>query len=96
MTRIGSTRLPRRLGAPALALGAVLAFATSAGADEERVTDAQYQGVLGALEARGYRDVQGVEHDDGRLEADAVHPDGHAVEIELDVESFEILSEERD
>jgi hypothetical protein len=96
MTRIGSTRLPSGLGAAAFALGAALAFATPAAADDERVSDAQYEAVLAALEARGYRDVGDVELEHGRIEADAVHPDGHEVDLELDPESLEILSEERD
>ena len=97
MTRIGSTRLPSGLGAAAFRVGSRLSLRDAGGAaDDEHVSDAQYEAVLTALEARGYRDVGEIELEHGRIEADAVHPDGHEVDLELDPESLEILSEERD
>ena len=87
--------LLRAGSAGALALG--LAFAAPAAfADDERVTDDQYAKVKAALEAKGYEDVRDVEIDDGRFEADATHPDGHPVDLELDMTTLEIVHEKRD
>jgi hypothetical protein len=83
--------------AGALILGGVaLAASPAAAVDDDRVTDAQHEKIKAALEAKGYRDVRDVEIDDGRFEADATHPDGYAVDLELDMTTFEVVHEKRD
>ena len=89
--RLHSLLRPAAATAFALAIGAPAAVA-----DDERVTDDQFAKVKAALEAKGYRDVRDVEIDDGRFEADAIHPDGHAVDLELDMTTLEIVHEKRD
>lgn len=92
-TRIHS--LLRRGGAAALAIGIAVA-APAAFASDERVTDEQFAKVKAALEANGYTDIRDVEIDDGRFEADAIHPDGHPVDLELDMATLEIVHEKSD
>ncbi|RIL00909.1 MAG: peptidase [Proteobacteria bacterium] len=97
MERIRNAAKLRRLAAAPLALGLVFGVATTAAAgDDERVTDAQYEQVKKALEAKGYGDVRDVEIDDGRFEADAVTRDGAKVDLELDMQTLEVLHEKRD
>lgn len=90
------SRLIRPFAAPAVA-AALVAFATPALADDDRdATADEISRVTQALEGKGYRDVRDVEVDDGRFEADAVHPDGHQVDLELDMTTLEIVHEKRD
>lgn len=79
----------------ALAVGVALAPGAAL-ADDERVTDEQFAKVKAALEAKGYTDVRDVEIDDGRFEADAIHRNGYAVDLELDMSTLEIVHEKRD
>jgi hypothetical protein len=87
----------RRFAAPAcLALGLV-ALGPAAGADDDRPLAAEeLERVIRALESKGYRDVHDVEVDDGRYEVDAFNPAGQAVDLELDLQTLEIVHEKRD
>jgi hypothetical protein len=61
--------------------------------DERAATPEEEASILGALEAQGYSGVDDIEVDDGRFELDAISPSGQAVDLELDLVSFEILKE---
>jgi len=82
------------LGAP---LALALLAAGPALADEDRAgTAEELARVQAALEAKGYSDVHDLEVDDGRFEVDARSPAGESVDLELDLETLEILHEDRD
>jgi hypothetical protein len=82
----------------ALALPVALLGATQAVAgDDDRMASAEeIARVRAALEAKGYTEVHDVEVDDGRYEVDALNPAGQRVDLELDLESLEILDEDPD
>lgn len=48
------------------------------------------------LTTKGYTEIHDIEVDDGRFEVDARNPGGQAVDLELDLETLEILYEDRD
>jgi len=87
----------RNLGL-SLALGALaLMGAGTARADDDRaVTPDEEQRIRTTLEQKGYKDVHDLEVDDGRFEVDAVSPAGDKVDLELELESLEILHEKKD
>ena len=86
---------PKRTAA-ALAI-ALAALAGPALADSDRNgTEQELARVRTALEAEGYRDVHDLEVDDGRFEVDAVNAQGQPVDLELDLETLEILYVDRD
>jgi hypothetical protein len=82
----------------ALALPIALLGATPAvaGEDDRMASAEEIARVRAALEAKGYTEVHDVEVDDGRYEADALNPAGQRVDLELDLESLEILDEDPD
>lgn len=85
------------LSVPALAVAALGFAAPTALADDDRnATPEEIARVTQALEAKGYRDIRDIEVDDGRFEVDAIHPDVYAVDLELDMQTLEILHEKRD
>lgn len=65
-------------------------------ADERPVTPEESRRITETLSAEGYTEIHDIEVDDGRFEVDARHPDGHEVDLELDLETLEILFEDRD
>lgn len=90
-------RTLRALSAPALVVAGLGFAAPAALADDDRnATPEEIARVTQALEARGYRDIRDIEVDDGRFEVDAIHPDVYAVDLELDMQTLEILHEKRD
>jgi hypothetical protein len=92
-----SKNRPTRLPALALALPLALLGASPAFADDDRaVTPEELARVSAALEAQGYSDVHDLEVDDGRFELEARNPAGEFVDLELDLETLEILHEDRD
>lgn len=97
MIRNPLLRALRRLAAPAMALALVGASAPAALADDDRpIAPEELERVKSSLEGKGYRDVHDVEIDDGRYEVDAVNPEGQQVDLELDLQTLEILHEKRD
>lgn len=88
----------RPLAAPALALALIGAVAPSVRADDDdrAATAEEIEKVKAALTGKGYTDVHDIEVDDGRFEVDATHPDGYRVDLELDLQTLEILYEKRD
>jgi hypothetical protein len=83
-----------------IALGLMLALAganvSRAGEDDRAATADELARVRSALEAKGYVDVHDLEVDDGRFEVDARNPRGEKVDLELDLQTLEILYEDRD
>ena len=80
-----------------LATALVAAAAAPALADSDRNgTEQELAQARAALEAKGYRDVHDLEVDDGRFEVDAVNAQGERVDLELDLETFAVLYEDRD
>jgi hypothetical protein len=80
-----------------LATALVAAAAAPALAVSDRNgTEQELARARAALEAKGYRDVHDLEVDDGRFEVDAVNAQGERVDLELDLETFEVLYEDRD
>lgn len=97
MIRNRTLRVLRPFAAPALALALVGAGAPAALADDDSdATASDVERVVTALEGKGYTHVRDIEIDDGRFEVDAIHPDGHPVDLELDMDTLEILHEKRD
>jgi hypothetical protein len=93
------TRNATALFTSALILGAVCltAWPATARADDDRsATPEETRRITEALTAQGYADVHDIEVDDGRFEVDARHPEGYAVDLELDLATLEILHEDRD
>jgi len=90
--------LLRLVAAPALAVGLLAAapLAAQARDDDRPATEEEIQKIRQALEAKGYTNVHDIEVDDGRFEVDARHPDGYEVDLELDLQTLEILYEKRD
>jgi len=88
----------RPFAAPALALALVGAVAPSVRADDDDrpVTAEEVEKVKAALTSKGYTDVHDIEIDDGRYEVDAIDAEGHRVDLELDLQTLEILHEKRD
>jgi hypothetical protein len=74
-------------------LGVAPAFASD---DDRAGTPEELARVRAALEAKGYSDVHDLEVDDGRFEVDARNPGGESVDLELDLDTLEILHEDRD
>jgi hypothetical protein len=64
--------------------------------DDRAATPEETIRITEVLTAKGYSHVHDIEVDDGRFEVDARHPDGHEVDLELDLETLEILFEDRD
>lgn len=90
------TRLRRSLAIAAV-LTAPLALAADPPSREDRAATAEERTrVTESLEKRGYKNVHGIEVDDGRFEADATSPAGHDVDLELDMRSLQIVHERRD
>jgi uncharacterized membrane protein YkoI len=90
--------LLRLVAAPALAAGLLAAapLAAQAQDDDRPATQEEIEKIRQTLEAKGYTNVHDIEVDDGRFEVDARHPDGHEVDLELDLQTLEILYEKRD
>jgi hypothetical protein len=86
----------RSLSLAALGLALVAATPAFAGDDDRAATADELARVRAALEARGYSDVHDLEVDDGRFEVDARNAAGQSVDLELDLETLEILYEDRD
>ena len=86
----------RSLGLAALGLALVVATPAFADRDDRAATADELARVRAALAARGYSDVHDLEVDDGRFEVDARSPSGQSVDLELDLETLEILYEDRD
>jgi len=84
----------RALAASAAAL--FLASPSLAGNDDRDASADEVALVEAALARHGYSDVHDVEIDDGRFEADALSPEGEPVEIELDLETLEVVEVEPD
>jgi hypothetical protein len=86
-----------RLAAIPLAAASLAAAAPIARADDDRAATAEeQQRVRDSLEAKGYRDVRDIEVDDGRFEVDAISPATQSVDLELDMQTLEIVHEKRD
>lgn len=98
MTRHRIDRHLRRvaLGAAAALLVGAAAPAAFADDDDRPVTAEERERIERALESRGYTDIHDIEVDDGRFEVDARNPDGHSVDLELDMETLEVVHEKRD
>lgn len=92
-----SLRALRPFATPALAAALVGFAAPGARADDDRAaTPEEVEQVTARLEGKGYSAVGDVEVDDGRFEVDAVNPEGEQVDVELDMETLEIVEERRD
>lgn len=97
MIRNRMLRVLRPCAAPAFAVALLGLGAPAAFADDDRdATPEEVERIEQSLEAKGYRYVRDIEVDDGRFEVDAVHPDGHPVDLELDMQTLEIVHEKRD
>jgi len=80
-----------------LALAVALGAAGARAEGEDRpATDAEKAEILKKLESLGYREVRDIEVDDGLFEADAVSPDGHSVDLQLEVGTLEFVGKSRD
>ncbi len=77
----------------ALALGATGARAEG---EDRPATEAEKAEILKKLESLGYREVREIEVDDGLFEADAISPDGHSVDLQLEVGTLEFVGRSRD
>jgi hypothetical protein len=91
-------RIRSRLAAPVVA-AALLGFAAPAALaddDDRPIAPEEIERVKSSLEGKGYTDVHDIEIDDGRYEVDARNAEGHSVDLELDLQSLEILHEKRD
>jgi hypothetical protein len=86
----------RSLRLAAFGLALIAGTPAFAGDDDRAATADELARVRAALEARGYSDVHDLEVDDGRFEVDARNPEGQSVDLELDLETLEILYEDRD
>lgn len=98
MTRNRTLRILRPVVLPAAAV-ALLGFAAPAAFaddDDQPIAPEEIQRVKDTLEGKGYADVHDIEVDDGRYEVDARNAEGHAVDLELDMKTLEILYEKRD
>jgi hypothetical protein len=84
-----------RLGLP-LCLALLAGGPALAHEDDRDGSPEELARVRAALEAKGYSDVHDLEVDDGHFEVDARNPDGQSVDLELDLETLEILHEDRD
>jgi len=91
---------PRRNLAIAALLLAVDGFAATAATAQTAVdraaTPDEIRRIGEVLAARGYTDVHDVEVDDGRFEVDARNAAGESVDVELELETFKVLSVDRD
>lgn len=98
MIRQRTLRALRPFAAPALAV-ALLGFAAPAALaddDDRPIAPEELERVKSSLEGKGYRDVHDLEVDDGRYEVDAVNAEGFQVDLELDLQTLEIVHEKRD
>jgi hypothetical protein len=91
-----SNRSAFRLAALAVPFALFAAAPAFAGSGDRAATPAELERVRTALAARGYGDVHDLEVDDGRFEVDARNRSGEPVDLELDLETLEILYEDRD
>jgi hypothetical protein len=97
MTRNRMLHALRPLAAPVLAAALLGAAAPAAFADDDRAaTEDEVTRIRQSLEGKGYRDVRDIEVDDGRFEVDAVNGEGQDVDLELDLQTLEILHEKLD
>jgi hypothetical protein len=88
-----------RRGFGLIAIGTALALGTGvavAEGQDRRATDAEVADIMKKLESLGYKEVRDIEVDDGLFEADATSPDGHRVELQLDLETLEFVGRARD
>lgn len=74
--------------------GLATSSATAEGLPDRAATPEESRRISEALTARGYLDVHDIEVDDGRFEVDVHHRDGYELELELDVETLEIVRAE--
>jgi hypothetical protein len=89
----------RRLDAMAIGLGLAAALGTAvAFADENDrgATESEKEQIRTRLEGLGYREVRDIEVDDGLFEADAISPEGRAVDLQLEIGTLEIVGQSRD
>lgn len=93
MTAIRKFRLPKTRTVLALAAG-LLSVALVAQTTAAPPVPASATEVVRTLEAAGYRDIRGLELDDGLWEADATSPRGFAIELTIDPASGRILDPE--
>lgn len=78
-----------------IALSAALVAATAwAQSPTPVAATASATDVVRTLEAAGYRDIRGLELDDGLWEADAISPRGFAIELTIDPATGRILDPE--
>jgi hypothetical protein len=90
---------PRRRGITlALTASGLLLVSTAAyaGTGDRDATAEETARVRAALETKGYTDVHDIEVDDGRFELDARNAKSEKVDLELDLETLEVLYEDRD
>jgi hypothetical protein len=80
----------------ATALSGLVATAAYADSGDRDGTAEELARVRATLEAKGYTDIHDLEVDDGRFEVDARNPRGESVDLELDLNTLEILFEDRD
>jgi hypothetical protein len=74
----------------------LLAAPALAGITDRDGTAEELARVRTALEAKGYSDVHDLEWEGDHFEVDARNAENRAVDLELDVETLEILHEHRD
>jgi hypothetical protein len=74
----------------------LLAGPALAGSNDRDGTAEELARVRAALEAKGYSDVHDLEWEGDHFEVDARNADDREVDLELDVETLEILHEHRD
>jgi hypothetical protein len=92
-------RRNRRLIRPLAAALVAFPFAVSpalAGEGDRDGTAEELARVRAALEEKGYTDVHDLELDDGRFEVDARNPAGESVDLELEVDTLQIVEEDLD
>jgi hypothetical protein len=86
-----------RVAAIPLAAVALAAAVPVARADDDRAATVEEEKMVRVeLESKGYRDVRDIEVDDGRFEVDAISPAMQSVDLELDMQTLEILHEKHD
>lgn len=99
--RISTTMCSLALLGSILAAG--LTFSSPVAADEGRDRDLgqnrawlPMQGLIGKLDAAGYRNVEKIEREHGRYEVRAINRDGERVKLHLDAQTGELIGDGRD